>query len=85
MDGKPSMKSDFSKVLVRFSGSWFPTRGQEETASILKEIISHKDLSRGNTGKAEANARVPVTQLPSRNPGRTERTLASGYKRAAEH
>lgn len=51
----------------------------------FKEIIFNKDLSRGSTAKAEAKAHVPVTQLPSRNPGRTERTLASSYKRAAEH
>lgn len=80
-----SMKSNFSKVLVRCSGSRFPTRKQEETASILKEIIFNKDLSSGSTAKAEAKTHVPVTQLPSRNPGRTERTLASSYKRAAEH
>lgn len=51
----------------------------------FKEIILNKDLSSGSTAKAEAKAHALVTQLPSRNPGRTERTLASGYMRAAEH
>lgn len=49
----------------------------------FKEIIFNKDLSRGSTAKAEAKAHV--TLLPSKNPGRTERTLASSYKRGAEH